>query len=464
MPPVRDTAAVERPKEAPSQAPAACSSGRGFAEAPLRWPLPETDPDPLVGPRLVDMDGDGRQDLLVVHDAGDAAIGAARWRVHWNTGDGFAAGEAWSLPAIDGRGRLTATVLDRCDAGGALQAAVRDVTADGWVDLVVTRGCDEVADWRVYPGGEGGFGDEPAVWRAPRLGDPETTPGLASGTASCSGGGDVPYVFVGLTSDGRPDLLTYRSCEAAGWRVWEGSEAGYQAAPVAWRAPSELAGGRAVSHPAGEGSERIQNTCRWQQGASFLADLTGSGRSDLWITDACDAEDVGTRRWLRFENGGDGFAESPTDWSLPIPPRPDAFDLDRGERGCIQAGVERARENLLPETGWRYHLRDMTADGRPDLVLTERCGLAPDSWTVHPNTGGGFADAGERWCLPEAALSDGPITEPGPAQRRCEGGARPAYEVLELTGDACPDLVLRGSCEEPEVGLTHWRVFPGVCG
>jgi len=456
---VRDTAAVELP-EAPASA---CVSEAGFAAQPLRWALPPTDADPVAAPRLVDMDGDGRLDQLVVQDASAPAVGASSWRVHRNTGAGFGDGEDWSLPSIPGVDRLTATVLDRCAGGGPLVARVADVTADQRADLIVTRGCGEADDgWQVYPAEASGFAAQPTPWRAPSPGDQEETPDLAAGAARCADGGDVPYTFASLTGDGRPDLLAYRGCGDAGWSVQAGSERGYQPA-TGWRTPSELAGGRAVAPPAGVVDGRIVNTCRWQQGASFLADLTGAGRVDLWVTDACDAGDVGSARWLRFENEGDGFAATPADWPLPAPPRPDAFDRDAGERGCMQAGSSRAREDLLVGVGWRYHLRDMTADGRPDLVVTERCGAAPDRWAVHANTGAGFAAEGADWCLPEAAVSDGAVATAGPAERRCEDGSRPTYETLELTGDGCPDLVLRGSCEDPSVGRTHWLVFPGVC-
>lgn len=435
--------------------------GPGFSDVAIRWDIPSVFADPVLAPRLVDLDGDGLLDLLVVRDEANPAVGSSIWRTHRNTGEGFAAGEDWTLPVIPGAAGLTATVMDYCEEGGALRSSLVDVTSDGLLDLVVTQGCEGASGWRVYPGSEGGFSQTPMVWTAPAVAG-EPVEALADGMAICPDGGAVPLTVAEMSGDTRPDLLAYRGCEAGGWQVWIAGEAGYPSSPVVWGVP-EVAEGRAVTHPAGAVSERIVNTCRWQQGASFLADLTGSGRVDLVVTDACDRAGVGTEHWLRFENRGSSFAAEPTVWALPGPPRLDAFDRDRGERGCIREGAPRVRENLLPETGWRYRLRDMTADGRPDLVVTESCGVSPDRWSVYRNTGADFAAEAADWCLPAAALAEGTLPELGPAERRCSEGDRARYETMELTGDGCPDLVLKGSCQDPEVGRTHWRVFPGSC-
>jgi hypothetical protein len=84
---------------------------------------------------------------------------------------------------------------------------------------------------------------------------------------------------------------------------------------------------------------------------------------------------------------------------------------------------------------------------------------------IHRNTGSGYDETGEAWCLPPAIVE---LENHEPfsgtlVYGECEEGW---YYTLsaDLTSDGCLDLVITDDCADDGVGLTHWLVYPGECG
>ncbi|MCB9779395.1 MAG: hypothetical protein H6742_12585 [Alphaproteobacteria bacterium] len=156
---------------------------------PLRWALPPgygdgTRPpfdepnyngvadDGAPGHALLDLTGDGQVDLVVVEDEADDAVGATVWRVHVGESTGFAATAIeWVLPSgYGGAGDKPFSRFwdpDDC-SDGRPPMALRDLTGDGQLDMVVTGTCDDgEPGWRVHAGQTAGFADAPVLWGMP---------------------------------------------------------------------------------------------------------------------------------------------------------------------------------------------------------------------------------------------------------------------------------------------------------
>src|SRR5574341_2572679 len=95
---------------------------------------------------------------------------------------------------------------------------------------------------------------------------------------------------------------------------------------------------------------------------------------------------------LVYSCGPAGFSSMVTAWSLPsVGPWSDAFDvLSRSTTGQNCSDL------------FTYYTLDMTADGIPDLVLTDNCdsaGIGTASWRVYAGGPSGFASTATAWSL-----------------------------------------------------------------
>lgn len=154
----------------------------GFAASATRWTLPTGYPLPFtafvqgalrcpaqpVSYAVTDLDGDRRPDLVVYRTCDDATVGSTFWRVHRNTGAGFAQEPTrWQLPASYAPGAVDffANGMD-CAARQGVTAGLIDVNGDERVDLVVTTSCADSnvgrAYWNVHLNTGAGFAAEPA--------------------------------------------------------------------------------------------------------------------------------------------------------------------------------------------------------------------------------------------------------------------------------------------------------------
>lgn len=241
--------------------------------------------------------------------------------------------------------------------------------------------------------------------------------------------------------------------------------AGFRGVSTAWPVPK---GGRAgEGFAAGAGEAGAVGDDVWR-----LIDLDGDGALDLVVT--ATASKVGeafvTRTqgfpqapfWEIYRGGAGGFAGPPTAWMLPV-------GVGLLERGVVS--LDNASATFGDHT---WALRDLTSDGRPDLIVTGQGDFddvvlplgaedAAPRWDVYVNQGGRFAAEPTAVELP-----------PGPDALRLtapegtiagEGGVR--WTLADVSGDGRNDLVFLA--RDAGAGLVvpgfpdapHWEVHLG---
>jgi RHS repeat-associated protein len=181
-------------------------SASGFSGTPLRWPSPvgklraTASGGAKIVSDLVDIDGDGRLDLV---DASpfDATTGSRFWKVHRNTGTGFAASKSFSAPV---------EWLAKSNSG-RLVYGLFDINADSLPDLVSadvgntgsSPGWSVTLEWNVYLNHGDGLSSIPVSWPI----DTGTTVGLPNFLNLHAEDGSVIADLFDITGDGRPDLV-----------------------------------------------------------------------------------------------------------------------------------------------------------------------------------------------------------------------------------------------------------------
>jgi hypothetical protein len=165
---------------------------------------------------LVDIDGDGRPDLVRTLNVGDVSVGDARWLVYGNTGTAFAAGSDFALPAVggDATNKAFASIAGsgNLPGGGYHSWGTLDLDGDRRPDLVRTLdvGDDAVgnARWLVYPNAGAGFGAE-AAFALPDVGGDATHHAFANiaGSGNLPAGGYHTWATLDLDGDGLLDLV-----------------------------------------------------------------------------------------------------------------------------------------------------------------------------------------------------------------------------------------------------------------
>jgi hypothetical protein len=147
-----------------------------------------------------------------------------------------------------------------------------------------------------------------------------------------------------------------------------------------------------------------------------------------------------------------GFAAEPTMWSVPQLFVDDQLYLTaNGSGDCGGSG------------GYlRHATMDLTGDGLPDLVVTDKCdeaGVGTNRWEVYENTGSGFAAEPTMWSVPELFVDDQLyLTANGTGDCGSSGGYL-RHTTLDLNGDGLPDLVVTDKCDEAGVGTNRWEVY-----
>ncbi|MFZ5481455.1 MAG: hypothetical protein ACOZNI_32135 [Myxococcota bacterium] len=405
-----------------------------------------------------DLTGDGLADLVVTRDCADATVGDAIWRVHPAGADGFGEAIDWALPA--GFSTLAFATLEGsdpvCEFGSNVPAwHLRDMDADGLVDLVSTKQCIDPAvgdtSWKVYPNTGTGFA----------AGEPWDLPGGFSEyafvaprhEARCESGAVFPaWGVADLDADGLPDLVGTQECVDAQvgdtyWHWWRNDGAAFEGAARVWDLPTGLYA---------PSLERPDWACEYRdyQPAYFLEDMDGDGAVDVVSPYDCIDPSTGLSYWNVYPSTGEGFADVRIQWRLPDGYAPGTFAVGELDAPDCAASAP------------AFDLRDADADGRPDLVVMADCTestLGDTHWRVHANTGAAFEAAPYEASLPlgHSAYAFAP---PASAAASCAGaGDRPAWARWDYDADGRDDLVVTEACDDSAVGTSTWRVYRGAC-
>lgn len=394
---------------------------------------------------LRDLDGDGRPELVVTHVAEDTDVVPRRWRVHVLGVDGFdPVARDWRLPDSLPPESLTTWTDDR---PAATNWRVLDMDGDGRVDLLVTQqpGDDTVgtSSWRVWRGTVDGFAAAAETWSLPM----DRGPG-AFAAPDKDADASPNWSLTDMDGDGRPDLVVMRDDASAStalgqteWWVYGNDGGAFAAEPRAWALPGGIA---PDTFAAAEDDPDVSPD--WS-----LADLDADGRMDLVLTyDEADTTGLGTTRWTVWRNAGDRFEEMSMEWSLPA-----AFEV-----GTFRDTVDRDKG------GAAWALRDLSGDGRLDLVVTSdeaepADGVTPiglAEWHLYVGAEARFGPEAAPFVLPTGYPEDAFLQPSAP-----DGG--PTWTLQDLTGDGAVDLVVtswRGGTAEG-LGDSRWSVHAASC-
>ena len=331
-------------------------------------------------------------------------------------------------------------------AGGASQLAYEliDMNADGYADLVVTSSCGDPAVgatiWLVYAGGASGFATTAASYALA----PAPGAGCATQTALVDVGGD-----------GRPDWVVTSTCNdtsvgTSRWLVYANGASGFAQAATPYALPPGLSTGAFTA------MSQAASACTGGQDAPAFAffDITGDGKPDLVMTQTCSDASIGTSAWSVFAGSGTGVAQTAAPFPLPATPifTAGAFASPGGALVC-SAQVSRPAFGLF----------DFNGDGKLDLVITEACGdatVGETRWLGYENGGAGFAAQPAALTLPRLGGAASPAFGAFAAGGSCtQGGAQPAYSLVDGNGDGRLDLLVTHDCADAQTGTGYWQLF-----
>jgi hypothetical protein len=367
--------------------------GDRFTEPYIDWALPPDIANPFPALEatcgstespwsLLDLTGDGLDDLVLHGSCFEEDERAATWSVYENLGDGFAADPvSFTTPERYGPlPQVTDALPFGCSATYTAAYGLHDLDADGFTDLVVTRSCltgeGDVgrARWLVHPGSASGFAEEGIEWALPTGFSRRGLPFKAlAATLDCGEDSTPTYMLSDMDGDGRNDVLVANDCEESTgsdhWNVYANTGAGFntEATPYTLPDPSEDKAYTAFLN---------ERDCRAGTLSHVVTDLTGDLRMDMVFTaDCAEDSDLGETHWDVFPGEDGGFAPEPIAWSLP--------DVD-GTRsfGSVVMGADCA------ERSFDFVIAPMVGDPAPELVLTGACdgSLGSSKWLVYTPT------------------------------------------------------------------------------
>lgn len=188
----------------------------------------------IVGHDTLDLDGDGRLDLLVTETCDeDATVGDTRWLLYPGGAAGFAATPSdYLLPVAYGAASTTpfSSVSDLASVSDDSPGhQLVDLDGDARLDLVITEVPSDpnvgAGLWAVHFGEEAGFAVASWAWTLPAI--TGTTPFGATQTSADCDAGHPAWTLVDLDGDALLDLVVTESCSDAtiGDAAWERYEA-----------------------------------------------------------------------------------------------------------------------------------------------------------------------------------------------------------------------------------------------
>ncbi|MFQ5478350.1 MAG: SpvB/TcaC N-terminal domain-containing protein [Candidatus Binatia bacterium] len=303
------------------------------------------------------------------------------------------------------------------DSGGrTVYHDTLDINGDALIDYV-----DASSDPPSVRLGNGSGFSGPVEW---------SWPGQARFLRHTDEGNNLEVNVFDVDGDRLPDLVDAREfydpdfdCYAGNdhlWCVYLNNGRGFEATPLAWPAP--------------------ENNIRFADdgGASVfvdVVDLNGDGLPDwAYSRSRSDASPFWRVHW----NNGSGFDEGPSDFRAPT---------------NLVTWIRTSREGALTVQRTVQGLADMNADGLPDLVVADPDPLqslaqrrSEDHWQVYLNTGSGFSAQPTAWRVE----GDSALELPNYLSRSVVYGHESSTtdELLDLSGDGRPDLLLFPTVEE----------------
>jgi hypothetical protein len=217
--------------------------------------------------------------------------------------------------------------------------------------------------------------------------------------------------------------------------------------------------GTATDSSAGATSASASAT---ESGGDPTGDTQSTGTGDVTSDSGTATSDSGT--------GETDTGETDSDTGGPPPVcdgfgADEAWDLPAGYADLNFVGVGQAKCDNADNT-W-HSLLDLTGDGALDLVITNICdgskNPGTDYWLVHPAEAGGFAAQAIKWALPGDDYAAGNFIST--SQEKCDEANSTWHSVLDVDGDAIPDLIVRNLCDGSiNPGTDEWLVYRGEAG
>lgn len=324
-----------------------------------------------------------------------------------------------------------------------------DLTGDGREDIVMLRSpCGDaepgITTWTVHERTDTGFA-EGVSWPIPS-GLPEGMLVRPGNPAGCDGNGLPRWALRDITGDQRPDIIVTQDCDDASevgtirWRIFANTGSGF-ASETAYSLPPGYATG--ILDDFGG-----QADCSTAHPGYSLIDLDGDGDEDFVITSsACGDTDPGLTTWSVHDNDGTGFSGTATSFSLPSYPA--GTFASPGHGGSCSDGIP------------RWNAVDLDGDSFLDAAVVwadcEDEVVGTSEWLVYPGSSTGFSSTATTWTLPEGYGRNAFSAIAGDLNCPEE---RPRYELLDLDGDARPELVVtRSPCEDDDVGTVRWLAY-----
>lgn len=423
--------------------------GARFEPLATRWRLPAGFPDGTftystdtssASPNwvLLDLDGDGAQEMFVTYYEGLTDVGTSKWLVYENDGEGFeGAAVDWSLPT----GFPSQAFYYGYDTSSASPNwALLDLDGDGLRDLVVTyydilSGVGD-SEWMIYANTGSGFSSAGTPWSLP-VGFPSGTFWQASDSSTSS----PNWSLMDVDGDGAPEMVVteYDGIDGLGdtrWLVYSNTGNGWSSTGDTFGLPS--------GYPAGLFATSYDTSTSSPNWA--VRDMDGDGLLEMVISYYEGFEGVGSTSWLVYPGDSGGFDSVSQSWALP------AGYTDGYFRTSYDTGTDSLNWALL----------DLDGDGMDELFIqyealsgtNEKVGST--KWLVHENDGAGFVEAPENWLLPNGY-------ETGAFMTSAMTSGTAYYRLVDMDGEGLSDLLVTWRSADETTGVAEWLWYPSVC-
>ncbi|WP_309642050.1 T9SS type A sorting domain-containing protein [Flavobacterium sp.] len=471
---------------------------------------------------LMDMNGDGKSDLLVYQEkeAGNYRVpgttGNRYWKVYLNNGTGFNTTPVnWTLPA---GGNITASsnnsyygisnyFNDAADVNGSQLWYVMDMNGDAKPDILVYQekeagnyrvpGTTGNRYWKVYLNNGSGFDTTPVNWSLPAGGNINATSNnsyyniINNYSDNTEVTGSQLWYLMDMNGDGKSDLLVYREKGAGNysvpgttgnryWKVYLNNGSGFDTTPLSWALP---AGGNitTTTNNSYYDINNVSGNADDSNGSQlwYIMDFNGDHKLDLLVYREKNAGaysvpgTIGNRYWKVYLNNDSGFDSAPINWSLPA-----GGNITSTINNSYYA-INNNSGNATDINGSQlWYVMDMDGDGKSDLLVYEEKEAGnyrvPGTtgsrfWKVYANNGAGFDISPVNWTLP----AGGNITTTtnnsyyainnNSANATDINGSQFWY-VFDMNGDYKSDLLVyeekqSGAYSVPGTTNRYWKVY-----